>query len=278
MWHLPEKLDAKGFEKYLAACLAQGVNTFDHADIYGAGESERLFGAAWKTLGVPRDRITLISKCGNIQPRGTGDPLDEKFYDTSRQHILASVDGSLSRLQTDHLDLFLIHRYDPMLNFSEVAEVFDSLAADGKVLAFGVSNYPPHQFLALNRFLGGRLVSNQVECSIFHAGPFMDGTFDDLQADGLVPMAWSPLGGRFGARLSSNPRLDRVVRHIASCSDLTPEAVAIRWLATHPSGILPVIGTSQVERMTEAVRAAASPLARNEWFAILSAALETPMP
>jgi len=277
MWRLSERCGEQGCNDFVAACLEHGVNTFDHADIYGRGESERLFGKAWRELGIDREQMVLISKCGNIQPTGTSSPLDVKSYDTSKAHILESVNGILTRLQTDYLDLLLIHRYDPFADFKEIAAAFDSLRTSGRVRFFGVSNYPPVQFGALNSYLGGLLVVNQVECSIFHPDPMMDGTLDVLQAGRLTPMAWSPLGGAFATRLAANPRLARVLESVSACSD-GPEITALRWLLSHPSGIRPVIGTSRIERIKAAASACSGVCSRQEFFAILSAALGRDMP
>lgn len=279
MWHISEKCDAKGYKEYVSACMENGINTFDHADIYGGGESERLFGQAWREAGIQREEMVLISKCGNIQPKGTADPFDIKYYDTSRDYILDSVDGILQRLETDYLDLLMIHRYDAFADYGEIASAFEVLKSSGKVRHFGVSNYNPLQFDALNRYLGGCLIANQVECSVFRSEPFLDGTFDQMQAGKMIPMAWSPLGGGFSDRLEKNPQLKDVLRRIADAAGTESlEEIALRWLMSHPAGIIPVIGTSKIDRMKEAVRASEQELSRLEFFAILTAAIGEEMP
>jgi len=177
--------------------VEMGITTFDHADIYGDYTSEEIFGEALKQCSSIRNRIQLISKCG-IKLVSVNRPSHTiKHYDTSRNHILRSVENSLRKLRTDRIDLLLIHRPDPLMNPGEIAEVFEELNRSGKVRFFGVSNFFPDQFEFLNSSMKHALITNQVEFSVMKLNPLQDGTFDICQKNGISPMAWSPLcGGR----------------------------------------------------------------------------------
>ena len=254
-------------------CLDLGITTFDHADIYGHYSTEALFGEALKLKPELRERMILVSKCGInlIHPRRP--ELKLKSYDTSMGHILRSVDQSLKNLGTDYLDLLLVHRPSPLMHPDEVSETFHKLQRDGKVRFFGVSNFTPAQFT----MLGSRipLVTNQVEASLLHLDPFVDGTFDQMLQHQLVPMVWSPLGG--GQLFADNPS-PRVVRIRETATEIGArhgnygiDQVMLAWLLRHPSRIVPVLGTGNKSRLTDAARAVDLKLTNEEWFELYEA-------
>jgi predicted oxidoreductase len=253
------------------ACLDLGITTFDHADIYGDYACEDLFGRALALEPTLRDKMQLVTKCG-IKLVSTHRPAHTvKHYDTSREHIIASAETSLKTLRTDHIDLLLIHRPDPLLDPDEVAEAFAELRQAGKVLHFGVSNFTPSQFELLASRLDFPLVTNQVEISVLHMDALHDGTLDQCLRLGIAPMAWSPLGGGrlFRGEDEQAIRLGQALSAVGEAlGGASPAQVALAWLLQHPARIVPVLGTGKVDRIRKAVHAENLQLTRQQWFAI----------
>jgi predicted oxidoreductase len=253
------------------ASLDLGVTTFDHADIYGDYTCEQLFGRALALSPALRERMQLVTKCGIKLVSANRPQHTVHHYDTSRQHILASVENSLHMLRTDRIDLLLIHRPDPLLDPGAVAEAFGQLRQSGKVLHFGVSNFTPSQFDLLASRLDFPLVTNQVELSVMNMQVLHDGTVDHCYRLGISPMAWSPLGGGHLLRDDSQQalRLRRALRTVGqSLGDASIDQVALAWILAHPARIVPILGTGQLERIQKAVKAAAIELTREQWFSI----------
>ncbi|MBQ5948760.1 aldo/keto reductase family oxidoreductase [Massilia sp. ST3] len=257
---------------FIEQCIAMGVTTFDHADIYGGYGVEGLFGEALRAQPSLRDRIELVSKCGIklISPARPEHTI--QHYDTSAAHIVASAEESLRQLHTDRLDLLLIHRPDPLMDFDEIAEAFTRLKQDGKVLHFGVSNFTRHQFECLNRRIP--LATNQVEFSPLYTAPMFDETFDGLQDLGIAPMAWSPLGGGrlFNAGDAGAENLRLVIKEVADRLRQPFASVVFAWIMQLPSRPVPLTGTGRLEAIKVAVAGAGFSLAREDWFRILRAA------
>jgi predicted oxidoreductase len=273
MWRMVEwNMTVEQRIALIEQCIAMGVTSFDHADIYGNYGVESLFGEALRAQPSLRDRIQLVSKCGikllsNKRPEHT-----IQHYDTSASHIVASAEESLRQLHTDRLDLLLIHRPDPLMDFDEVAEAFTRLKQAGKVRHVGVSNFSRHQFEALNRRV--ELATNQLEFSPLHVAPMFDETFDGLQDMGISPMAWSPLGG--GRLFTSNDanaeNLRLVIKEIADRLHQPFASVIFAWIMQLPSNPIPITGSGRVEAIAVAVAGASFRLSRTDWFAILRAA------
>jgi predicted oxidoreductase len=253
-------------------CLEMGVTSFDHADIYGGYGVEGLFGEALRAQPALRDRMELVSKCG-IKLLSTKRPQHTiQHYDTTAAHIIGSAEESLRQLNTDRLDLLLIHRPDPLMDFDEIAEAFSRLRKAGKVLHFGVSNFSRHQFESLNRRI--ELATNQVEFSPLHTAPMFDETFDGLQDLRVAPMVWSPLaGGRlFTASEANAENLRLVIKEVADRMNVPFASVVFAWIMQLPSRPIPLTGTGRVEAIAVAVTGAGITLAREDWFRILRAA------
>jgi predicted oxidoreductase len=272
LWRLPSwGLTDPQLIDLIEASLDLGVTTFDHADIYGDYTCEQLFGRALALNPALRERIQLVTKCG-IKLVSTHRPGHSiKHYDTSHDHILASVENSLRMLRTDHLDLLLIHRPDPLLDPDEVATAFAALRQSGKVLHFGVSNFSPSQFDLLASRLNVPLVTNQVELSVMNMQVLHHGTVDHCYRQGISPMAWSPLGGGrlFDEDSQQAVRLRRALRTVGqSFGGASLDQVALAWILTHPARIVPILGTGQIERIERAAGAAAIELTRDQWFTI----------
>lgn len=257
---------------FIEQCIALGVTSFDHADIYGNYGVEGLFGEALRARPSLRDRMQLISKCG-IRLLSNKRPQHAiQHYDTSAAHIVASAEESLRQLHTDHLDLLLIHRPDPLMDFDEIAAAFTRLKQDGKVLHFGVSNFSRHQFESLNRRI--ELATNQVEFSPLHVAPMFDETFDGLQDLGIAPMIWSPLaGGRlFTSNDANAENLRLVIKDIADRLHQPFASVVFAWIMQLPSRPIPLTGSGRAEAIAVAVAGTTFQLSRADWFSILRAA------
>jgi predicted oxidoreductase len=268
------QLNTQSMLRLIEESTDYGITTFDHADIYGNYTTEIAFGEALKQQPGLRDKIQLISKCG-IKMQVPQRPHHRmKSYDTSPEHIRASVDRSLRNLNTDYLDLLLIHRPSPLMDADLIAGEFEYLRKEGKVRHFGVSNFTPSQFELLNsRF---PLATNQVEASLLHLPPFTDGTLDRCQQYQIKPMAWSPLGG--GTIFSREPdkRASRILRMAQTIIERREQNIGIdqlllAWLMRHPSGILPVVGTARIERLKAAADAIHIMMSQEEWFELLEA-------
>lgn len=258
--------------------LELGVTSMDHADIYGQYLCESLFGEALALKPSLREQMQLISKCG-IKPAFESTP--ERYvnhYDTSKAHVLTSVDDSLSRLKTDRLDLLLIHRPDPLMNADEVAATFQQLQQTGKVLNFGVSNFTPAQFNLLQSSLNRLhipLVTNQVEISPMNMTSLNDGTLDHCQQHSIIPMAWSCLGGGdiFSADDENSQRLRNQLIKIADEHGIQDiSQIIYAWVLALPSQPKPIIGSGQVHRITAALASSQIKLSKQQWFSIWQAA------
>lgn len=258
--------------------LDLGITTIDHADIYGDYEGERLLGEALALVPALRERIEIVSKCG-IRLLSANRPAHRlKHYDTGREHVIASVENSLTALRVEYLDLLLIHRPDPLMDADEVAEAFTTLRRDGKVRHLGVSNFTPAQFELLASRMP--LMTNQIELSVMQTDAMYDGTLDQCQRLRIAPMAWSALaGGRlFNEKGPRAERLRSVLTSIADRHGVSTATVAYAWILRHPSRPLVLTGSQRIEAMREAVAATGMALSREEWYSILTASTGTSVP
>ncbi|MEO7318049.1 MAG: aldo/keto reductase, partial [Chthoniobacteraceae bacterium] len=260
------RLTAEGVDgpRAVRAAVEAGFTLFDHADIYGAGVCEEVFGGVMKESPEMRDRLRIASKCGIRLPHlgGAGEPYR---YDSRADHIVASCEDSLRRLHVEKIDLYQIHRPDFLTHPQEVAHAFDALARAGKVQEFGVSNFQPGQVAALQRACPMRLRVNQVEFSILQRAPLRDGVLDQCLAENMTPLAWSPLGGGqladgAGDLLRSQreyqpQRVLPLLDEIASRHSVSRSGIALAWLLKHPARVVPIIGTTNEARIADAVRA-----------------------
>lgn len=276
--------------KPIRAAAEAGLNFFDHADIYGRGECERVFAGAWDDV-LRRDEVVLQTKCG-IRPG---------YYDFGYDHLMAAVDGSLERLATDYVDLLLLHRPDVLMDPDEVARAFDRLAAEGKVRHFGVSNFTPAQVDLLQRSVNQRLVANQVRMSLAFTAPFdsyivaggPEGAAAVTRGEGLIEhamlrnvsiQAYSPLaaGALTGKPLDDQPEYvretARLVAELAEARGVAPEAILCAWLLRHPAGIQPIVGTMNPARIAACAAVEADLLSREDWYRLFTAARGRKMP
>ena len=273
MWRLgddentsPEHVRAK-----IDACLDQGITSFDQADIYGGYEAEEILGNALSGSAL-RNKMEIVTKCDIIAPVGRYADARVKYYDTSRAHIMASVDHSLRLMGIDHIDLLLIHRPDPLMDHHETGAALDEVIASGKVRSVGVSNFRPYDWELLQSAMKNQLVTNQIELSVLAHDSFVNGDVAFHQRIGTPLMAWSPLAG--GALFSGDhPDVMNALSNVASQNDVDETAVAIAWLLAHPSRILPVLGTNSLERIKGMSAALDVKMDRQTWYEIYTAAL-----
>jgi len=280
----PGALTADQWNAGKAAVLAAyeaGYTLFDHADIYAQGAAEIIFGRALREAPEMRDRVLIATKCGI---RFSGDPTPEApyRYDFSAEHILRSCEGSLKRLGVGTIDLYILHRPDFLCRPEEVAAAFEKLRGEGKARAFGVSNFTPSQVSLLQQACPFPLAVNQIECSLLHLDPLLDGTLDQCLQERITPQAWSPLGGgRLLAGKGASSDVERVrgaLEELARQRGVSPAALALAWLLRHPAGIMPIVGSTKPERIRECAKAAEIELSREEWYRLLEAAYGKRLP
>ena len=265
---------------FVNTALENGANFFDHADIYGGGKSETVFGEA--VASIPREDIIIQTKCGIRQGQ----------FDFSYEHIVNSVEGSLSRLKTDYIDVLLLHRPDALMEPEEVARAFDELKASGKVRHFGVSNQNPYQMQLLQNCLDMPLCANQLQFSIMHAPMIQSGinvnmyndsainrdggVLDYCRLNKITIQPWSPMQyGFFEGCFVDNekfPELNQVLDKIAKEYNVTKTTIAFAWILRHPAKMQPITGTTNLSRLTDCIKATEINLTREQWYEIYRAA------
>lgn len=277
LWRLSDwNLSDTEVLKLIEDCLEAGITTFDHADIYGNYTCEKKFGDALALKPELREKMEIVTKCGIKLVSDNRPEHRIKSYDTSKEHILASVNQSLENLQTDYIDVLLIHRPDPFMDPIEVADAFKQLQKEGKVRHFGVSNFKRSQFKMLQSHLEFPLITNQIELSAYQLENFKDGTVDLCQEVRLAPMAWSPLAG--GSIFASDD--ERAVRLRSTLEKIAGELgaggideVLYAWLLSHPANIMPIVGSGKMNRIHSAIRSMELSMTREQWFEILQVSM-----
>lgn len=249
-------------------CLNNKITTFDHADIYGDYTNEAQFGKAFTQSSIAREHIQLISKCG-IQFDAKERANRVKHYEYSKDYIITSVERSLSLLQTDYLDMLLLHRPSPLMGSSEIAEAINQLKAQGKIKQFGVSNFTPSQIQLLEKEVP--VEANQVEFSLSSNEVMNDGTLDDCITNNRVAMSWSPLGNYFKVVTSATKRIEKVLTEFTEKYNATEDQLLLAWILKHPSKIHPVVGTATPERLKLAMEAVQIEMDLQDWFILLEA-------
>lgn len=273
MWRIGDDADTSPahVQAKIERCLEQGITTIDQADIYGGYTAEAILGTALRAAPHLRERIEIVTKCGIVAPAGRHAAARVKHYDTTRSHIMASVEASLRDMATDHVDLLLIHRPDPLIDAEETGSALDALVSSGKVRAVGVSNFRPFDFSLLQSAMQTRLATNQIEMSLVATEAFTNGDLAFLQERKIPPMAWSPLGG--GKLFSaSNGGLTAALEKLGATFGTDAGAAAFAWLLRHPARILPVLGTNNLERISRIADAAKIEMDRQTWFELYTLA------
>ena len=273
------QMNEKEASAFIDTCLENGANFFDHADIYGGGDSERVFGKASASL---RDKMIIQTKCGIAKGK----------YDFSYEHIMEAVDGSLKRLNTDYIDVLLLHRPDALVEPEEVAKAFSELKDSGKVRHFGVSNQNPYQMQLLGKYLDMPLCANQLQFSIMHTAMVQSGinvnmyndysvgrdggVLDYCRLNDITIQAWSPMQyGFFEGCFVDNekfPELNEVLGKLAEKYSVSKTTIAIAFILRHPAKMQPITGTTNPERLRDSFKATEIRLTRDEWYEIYRAA------
>jgi len=272
----------KEVAELINTALEEGINFFDHADIYGGGKSEEVFAEAIDMKPSIREKIIIQTKCG----------IRKGYYDFSKEHILKSVDGSLKRLKTDYIDVLLLHRPDTLMEPEEVAEAFSILHSSGKVRNFGVSNFNPMQIELLSKYLNQKLIINQLQFSIMHTGMIDSGFNVNMKVDqsidrdgsvleycrlkNITIQAWSPFQyGFFEGTFLGNEKfkeLNDKIDEIAAKKGVPNIAIPIAWILRHPAKIQPIVGTTNPARLKDICKASEIELTREEWYELYRAA------
>ncbi|MBC1611431.1 aldo/keto reductase family oxidoreductase [Listeria welshimeri] len=275
-------LSKEDANKVINTALENGIDFFDHADIYGGGKSEEVFADAIDMNATIREKMILQSKCG----------IRQGFFDFSKEHIISSVEGSLKRLKTDYLDTLLLHRPDTLFEPEEVAAAFTELENSGKVRHFGVSNQNPGQIELLKKYVDQELIANQLQFSIMHTGmidtgfnvnmtidPSLDrdgGILEYSRLNNMTIQAWSPFQYGFfeGVFLDNDkfPELNKTINKIAADKGVTNSAIAVAWIQRHPASFQTVVGTMNPGRIADIAKASDVTLSREEWYEIYRAA------
>ena len=267
--------DSYKMESLLEKTLEIGINTFDHADIYGGYTTETTFGTAFKNSQIERETLRFISKCG-IQFPCEERPLPVKHYNYSQAHIRMSVENSLRRLNTEYLDVLLLHRPSPLMHAETIARVIQDLQQEGKIIELGVSNFTPSQIELLQQEL--TLTWNQIECSLTHEQPLFNGTLDYMKAQSIGAMSWSPLGSYYKKNSVKIDRISKCISPLCEKYTCSKDQLLLAWLLHHPSKISPVVGTTSVKRLKASQEALLINLEIIDWFLMLEASMGKPLP
>jgi len=264
-------------EKLVKTAIDQGINFFDHADIYGGGKSEELFGEVLKRNPELREKMVIQTKCAIVPG---------KRYDFSKEYIISCVEKSLKRLQTDHVEILLLHRPDALCEPQEVAEAFDELYEKGMVKYFGVSNHTPLQIQLIQKYTKHPIIINQLQLSIVHsvmidAGLNMNmkeawaqdkdgGVLDYCRLNDITIQPWSVVQASWAeGTFLNNPdyqKLNDVMQELADEYHVTKSAIAIAWLLRHPACMQPIVGTTSPEHLIESCQATDVELTRQQWY------------
>lgn len=270
----------KEVSAFVDTALSKGANFFDHADIYGGGKSEEVFGKAIAALN--REDLIIQTKCG----------IRKGMFDFSYEHIVSSVEGSLKRLKTDYIDVLLLHRPDALMEPEEVARAFDELRSSGKVRHFGVSNQNPGQMQLLQAYLDMPICTNQLQFSIMHTPMIQSGinvnmyndsatnrdggVLDYCRLNKITIQPWSPMQyGFFEGCFVDNrkfPKLNKTLESIGKEYGVSKTTVAFAWILRHPAKMQPVTGTTNLTRLTDCIKASEISLTREQWYEIYRAA------
>ena len=269
------EMNDKKISEFIDTALSYGANFFDHADIYGRGKCEEVFGKAIKNF--KREDIIIQTKCGIVPG---------KMFDFSYEHIISSVEGSLKRLGTDYIDVLLLHRPDALMEPEEVARAFSKLKNSGKVRHFGVSNQNPHQMMLLQKYLDMPICANQLQFGIMHAPMIQSninvnmyndsavnrdgGVLDFCRLNDITIQPWSPMQyGFFEGCFVDNdkfPELNKSMQILADKYGVSKTTIAIAWILRHPAKMQPVTGTTNSTRLKDSLRATEINITREEWY------------
>jgi predicted oxidoreductase len=256
-------------------CLETGITTFDHADIYGGYTTEAEFGAAFAQSGIAREDIQLISKCGIQHTIGSRNN-KVKHYDYSKEYIIWSAENSLRHLQTDYLDLLLLHRPSPLMHPDEIAEAISQLKSQGKIKSFGLSNFTNSQTDLIRTRTD--VAFNQIEFSATAYEPMLDGSLDYMMTHKIKPLAWSPVGSIFKEESEQTRRLKYLMVELVAKYEAPADVILLAWILRHPARIIPVSGSCSIDRLKNQMKATQLQLELEDWFALWTESMGEKVP
>ncbi len=274
-WGIWDKtLSTSEMSHLINICIENKITSFDHADIYGDYTTESQFGKAFNESKISRNRLQLISKCGIQHTKGRSNSI--KHYDYSKDYIIWSVENSLKNLQTDYLDVLLLHRPSPLMEADEIAEAVEKLKSEGKIIDFGLSNFTSSQTeLILQKT---EISYNQIQFSATHHEAMLDGSLDYMKIHDIIPMCWNPLGTVFREDIDQTRRLKRLLVQLVEKYGVGSDTLLLAWIIKHPSKILPVAGTVNIARIQSLLKAVELELDTLDWFAIWTESMGTKVP
>jgi predicted oxidoreductase len=272
-WRWSAEVDntVETMEKIVNLCLDLGINTFDHADVYGSWKSEEVFGKVLAQKSFKREDIVLFTKCGLNIPNPGNPDIRIKHYNTSKEHILQSVDNSLRKLKTDYIDIFLLDHLDPISNLEETALVLDQLRSSGKIKNIGVANFTVFQHQLLASYLRTPIVTNHIELNLLNTAALDNGQLDYIKQKYMRPLVSAPLaGGRIETGTDKLAiRVQQKLEDIGKKYGANVESTAVAWLIK--LGALPIIGTTNEQRIRNIVNAFSIDLDRQDWYELYAA-------
>ena len=275
-WGVWDKnLSTSEMENTINICLENKISTFDHADIYGSYTTEAAFGKAFASSKISRESLQFISKCG-IQYVCENRNNTIKHYDYSKDYIIWSVENSLKNLQTDYLDVLLLHRPSPLMQADEIAEAVTKLKSEGKIIDFGVSNFTASQTELIRQKIA--IDYNQVQFSATHHEAMLDGSLDYMQLHNIRPMSWNPLGTVFREDIEQTRRLKKLLVQLVDKYHLGSDTILLAWVLKHPANIIPVAGTVNIARIQALIKAVEMDLDTLDWFAIWTESMGNKVP
>ncbi|MFC6875514.1 aldo/keto reductase [Flavobacterium myungsuense] len=275
-WGVWDKnLSQKEMESMIHICLENKITTFDHADIYGSYTTEATFGKAFASSAIAREKMQLISKCG-IQLISENRTNSIKHYNYSKDYIIWSVENSLKNLQTDFLDVLLLHRPSPLMQADEIAEAVLKLKTEGKIIDFGLSNFTPSQTELIRQKT--EVSFNQIQFSATHHEAMLDGSLDYMQIHSIRPMSWNPLGTVFREDIEQTRRLKKVLVKLVEKYGLGSDTILLSWVLQHPAKVIPIAGTVNIARIQSLIKAVELQLEKEDWFAIWAESMGEDVP
>jgi predicted oxidoreductase len=275
-WGIWDKnLTTKEMESMIQICVENKITSFDHADSYGSYTTEAEFGNAFSISKIAREKIQFISKCG-IQLVAENKKTTIRHYDYSKSHIIKSVEQSLKNLQTDYLDVLLLHRPSPLMEPDEIAEAIEKLTAEGKIIDFGLSNFSTSQTQLITQKT--KVSYNQVQFSATNFEPMIDGSFDYMRMNNIRPISGNPLGYVFRKDVPQTHRLKKLLADLVSKYHLGADTILLAWVLKHPAKVIPTAGTVNIARIQSLMKAVELELDIEDWFAIWSESMGKDVP
>ncbi|WP_353169783.1 aldo/keto reductase [Flavobacterium sp.] len=262
-------------QQLIATYITEDITTFDHADIYGGYTMEAAFGTAWADMDIDRKQVKFITKCG-IKSVCEERDYSIKHYDYTKEHIIWSVENSLKNLQTDYIDVLLLHRPSPLMETEVIAEAISELKNSGKILNFGLSNFTPSQTDLIKKY--SSVAYNQIQFSATHLQAMLNGELDYMMQHNIQPMAWNPLGSVYKEDNSQTMRLKELLKKLTIKYSVSDDVLLLAWVLKHPAKIQPVVGTTQINRIKNLKQLNGFELELEDWFAIWTESIGTKIP